>query len=61
MFQIKLSPKAIFKQLGIDADEDLVELGTMFWLRYSNAHDKMTFIKDALRKALVKDERITRR
>jgi len=57
MLGISISPKAILDRMGVQADSELVELATIFWMRLSDAPDKKAFMKDALRKALVKDGR----
>jgi hypothetical protein len=50
MFNV--DPKWVLKRLGVEADPELVELGTMFFLRLQNATDKKAFLKDCLRKAM---------
>jgi len=61
MFGITVSPKGVLKQMGVDADDELVELATLFYLRLTSAPDKKVFVKDALRKALATTGGTTRR
>ncbi len=51
---IPLSPSAIARMLGIKADPELIDLFSALAFDYQAAPDKRAFLKEAIRKALVK-------
>lgn len=51
---IPLNPSTIAKMLGIKADPELVDLFSALAFDYQAAPDKRQFLKDCIRKALVK-------
>jgi hypothetical protein len=51
---IILNPNWVLERLGMRADPELVELLAVFMMRLREAKNGPEFLKDALRKALVK-------
>lgn len=49
---IGISPKWLFEKMGIQADEEITELVTLFIMRYTSAPDRLKFLKECLKKAL---------
>lgn len=50
---IPISVTWILSALKIEADPELVELGTLFLMRLQDAPDKKAFVKNAIRKAMI--------
>jgi hypothetical protein len=51
---IPLNPSTIARMLGIKADPELIDLFSALAFDYQAARDKKEFLKEAIRKALVK-------
>jgi hypothetical protein len=51
---IPLNPSTIARMLGIKADPELIDLFSALAFDYQAAFDKKAFLKEAIRKALVK-------
>lgn len=47
---LTINPKWLLEKMGIEADNETMELIGVFWFRFQNAKDKSEFLKDALRK-----------